>query len=157
MSSLDLLTPPTTPDDECAIPQFPSDLELITFIDSVYGPHIDFRGKRTKEGIRIKVNDIISHFKLDVDYLRTVSQYIVAYSLQDLYKQDFYSISGASSSDSTLFSEYAQSYELYIKYKGIDVLAHNVPKLAPFRDWLESVMDEYLHCYEKIDYDSLGW
>jgi len=160
MSFLNLLTPPTTPDDECPAPQFPCDLELITFdmcgVNNSYGA-IEFRGKKTKEGLRVKVSDLITCFKLSVAYMRTVAQYLVAYSLQDLYKQDFYSISGANSSDSTLFSEYAQSHELYIKYKGIDILAHNVPKLTPFRDWLESVMDVDLNCYEDIDYDSLGW
>lgn len=156
MSSLHL--PPTTPDDECPAPRFPSDLELITFdvCPNRYGV-IEFRGRKTREGIRIKVNDLITRFKLNVVYMRTVAQHLVTYSLQDLYKQDFYSLSGASSNDPTLFSEYAQSYELYIKYKGIDILAHNIPKLAPFRDWLESVMDIDLHCYEDIDYDSLGW
>ena len=160
MSSLNLLTPPTTPDDECPAPQFPCELELITF--DVYGPHdryrdIEFRGRKTKDGIRVKVSDLITRFKLNIAYMRTVAQYLVAYSLQDLYKQDFYSLSGASSNDPTLFSEYAKSHELYIKYKGLNILAHNVPKLAPFRNWLESVMDVDLHCYEEIDYDTLGW
>lgn len=158
MTSLNLLTPPTTP-DEYPAPQFPCNLELITF--DVCGSNnryeaIEFRGRKTKDGVRIKVNDLISFFKLNVEYMMTVVQYIVEYSLQDLYKQDFYSLLGVSS-DATLFSEYAQSHELYIKYKGLDILAHNVPKLVPFRDWLESVMDEDLHCYEEIDYDSLGW
>jgi len=164
MLSLNLLTPPTpptpptTPDDERPAPQFPCDLELITF--EACGPHsrykdIEFRGRKTKDGIRVKVSDLIIRFKLNVAYMRTVAQYLVAYSLQDLYKQDFYSLSGGN--DPTLFSEYAQSHELYIKYKGLDILAHNVPKLAPFRDWLESVMDVDLHCYEEIDYDMLGW
>ena len=156
MTSLNLLTPPTTPDDECPAPQLPCDLELITFGDNnSYGAG-EFRGKKTREGLRVKVIDLITCFKLDAAYMRTVAQYLVLYSLQDIYRQDFYSISGANS-DSTLFSEYAQSHELYIKYKGIDILAHNVPKLTPFRDWLESVMDVDLNCYEDIDYDSLGW
>lgn len=159
MTSLNLLTPPTTP-DEYPAPQFPCDLELIIF--DACGPHtrykdIEFRGRKTKDGIRVKVRDLITCFKLNVVYIKTVAQYLVAYSLQDLYKQDFYSLSGAGGNDPTLFSEYAQSHELYIKYKGLDILALNVPKLAPFRDWLESVMDVDLHCYEEIDYDRLGW
>jgi len=162
MSSLNLLTPPTTPDDECPAPQFPSDLELIIF--DVCGPNdcykdIEFRGRKTKEGIRVKVNNLIAHFKLNVVYMKTVAQYLVTYSLQDLYKQDFYSLSGVGSNVPNLFSDYTQSYELYIKYKGLDILAHNVPKLAPFRDWLKSVIDVDvdLYCHEKINYDSLGW
>lgn len=159
MSALTLLTPPTTPDDECPAPQFPCDLELITFDACPHDRYrdIEFRGKKTKEGIRVKVSDLISCFKLKTDYMRTVTQYLVTYSLQDLYKQDFYSLSGASSNDPILFSEYAQSHELYIKYKGLVILAHNVSKLTPFRDWLESVLDVDLQCYEEIDYDSLGW
>jgi hypothetical protein len=118
---------------------------------------IEFRGKKTRDGLVVKVSDLLTCFKLNVAYMRTVAQYLVVYSLQDLYKQDFYSLSGANKNDSTLFSEYAQSHELYIKYKAIDILAHNVPKMAAFRDWLESVMDIDLHCYEDINYDSLGW
>jgi hypothetical protein len=149
MSSLNLLTPPTTPEDECASPQFPS---LVVF-DSYES--ISFRGGKNKESILVKVNDLLTYFKLNVDYMRTVSQYIVAYSLQDLYAQDFYNITGAGG-NRDVFSEYTKSYELYIKYKGIDILAHNISKLTPFRDWLNSMMDD-LECYEEIDYDSLGW
>jgi hypothetical protein len=117
---------------------------------------IEVRGRKTKEGIKIKVNDLISCFKLNVVYMSAVNRYLVTYSLQDLCKQDFYSLTGTDNGP-TLFSEYAQSQELYIKYKGLDILAHNVPELAPFRDWLESVMDVDLHCHEEIDYDTLGW
>ena len=156
MSSLNLLTPPTTPNDECPAPHFPSTLELITF-DICPNDYrvIEFRGKKTREGIRIKVSNLISCFKFNKDYMRTVNNYLVVYSLQDLYTQDFYSLSGAS--DPTLFSEYAQSHELYIKYKGIEILAHNLYKLAPFRDWLQSVIDVDLNCNEVIDYENLGW
>ena len=153
MSSLNLLTPPTTPDDECPAPQFPCNLELIIFVTDDRYKDIEFRGKKTKDGIRIKVKDIISYFKLTFADIKTVTQHLVAYSLQDIYKQDFYSLTGESNN----FSEYTQLYELYIKYEGLDILVHNVPKLALFRDWLESVMDVDLHCYEEIDYDGLGW
>ena len=149
-STLNVLTPPTTP-DECEAPQFPCDLELVTF--GVY-QDIEFRGRKTKEGIRVKVSDLIARFKLNVVYMRTVARHLHAYSLRDLYRQDFYSLTGAgtNSGDPTLFSEYDQSHELYITYKGIDILAHNVPKLAPFREWLDSVMEVDLHCYEEIDW-----
>lgn len=155
MSSLNLLTPPTTP-DECSAPQFPYDIELITFDgpQDRYGA-IELRGKKTREGIRVKVSDVIAFFKLNIAYMETVGPFLVMYSLQDLYTQDFYSISGASNAHT--FSKYAKSYELYIKYKGIEILAYNVPELTPFRDWLESVMVDDLQCYEEIDYDSLGW
>ena len=120
MSSLNLLTPPTTPDDECPAPQFPCNLELIIFVTDDRYKDIEFRGKKTKDGIRIKVKDIISYFKLTFADIKTVTQHLVA-------------------------------------YEGLDILVHNVPKLALFRDWLESVMDVDLHCYEEIDYDGLGW
>ncbi len=151
-----LLTPPPPPPPSPVAPQFPDDLELIDVSHDRY--NIMFRGKKTKEDIKIKVNDLISCFKLNVVYMSTVNQYLVTYSLQDLCKQDFYSLTGTDNSP-TLFSEYAQSQELelYIKYKGLDILAHNVPELAPFRDWLESEMDVDLYCHEKIDYDTLGW
>jgi hypothetical protein len=155
-----LLTPPTTPDDERSTPRFPCDFELIVFDicgpDNCYGG-IELRGKMTKENIRIKVDDLISHFKLNIAYMRTVAQYLVVYSVQELYRQDLYSILGVSNNDPTFCLEYAQSHELYIKYKGLDILAHNVPKLAPFRDWLESMMDVDLHCHEEINYDTIGW
>jgi hypothetical protein len=152
-STLNVLTPPTTP-DEC---EAPCDLELVTF-GGVY-QDIECRGRKTKEGIRVKVNDLIDTFKLNVSYMKTVARYLSVYSLRDLYRQDFYSITGVdtNSGDPTLFSEYAQSHELYITYKGIDILARNVPKMAPFREWLDSVMEVDLHCYEEIDYDRLGW
>lgn len=156
-SSTNLLTPPTTPDYECGKPNFGQSppLELLSFDQY---QHIVFRGEKTEEGIRVKVNDLISHFKLNVAYMRTVTPYLVVYSLRDLYRRDFSSIVGSSEhDDSTLFSEYAQSNELYITYKGIEILAFNVPKLMPFREWLESVLDSNLHCYEEIDYDQLGW
>ena len=148
MSTLNLLIPQT----------IEYDLELITFD----GPNnrywaIEFRGKKTREGLRVKLTDLISQFNLNIAYMKTVAPYLVAYSLQDLYKQDFYTISGEKNNDSSLFSEYTQQQQLFIKYKGVDILAHNVPNLAPFRNWLENVMDVNLNCYEKIDYDSLGW
>lgn len=149
-----LLTPPTTP-DESEAPQFPCDLKLVTF--GVY-QDIVFRGKKTREGIKVKVNDLIAKFQLNKDYMKTVTSYLHVYSLQDIYMQDFYNLTGAGvHDDRNLFSEYAQSHELYISYKGIDILGHNVPNLAPFRDWLDSVMEEDLYCYEEIDYDGLGW
>lgn len=154
MSYMNLaLTPPTTPDDESPGSQFPCDLQLVTF--DVY-ENIEFRGSKSKEGIRVKVSDLVSHFELNVAYMGTVAQYLVPYSLQELYKQDFYIITGGKNTES-LFSEYGQTHELYIKYKGIDILAYNIPRLTPFRDWLESVVDLDLFCYEKINYDHLGW
>jgi len=154
MSTLNLLTPPNTP-EECAAPLFPIDLELVTF-----GSYqdIEFRGRKTKEDIKVKVTDLIAKFKLNTAYIRTVNQYLVVHSLRDIYRYDFNHIVGQElyGPDFDLFSDYAQTHELYIRYKGLDILAHNVPKLAPFRDWLESMMDVDLHCYEDIDYDLLG-
>jgi len=152
MSSFTILTPPTTPDD-VPILQFPCDITLITF--NAY-PEIEFRGTKTREGVRLKVNDLIFHFKLKSTYMRTVAKHLVVYSLRDIYKQDFYSIAGCN--DSTLFSEYSNENELFITYKGLDILACNLPnELGSFRDWLDRELDLYLNCYEEIDYDALGW
>jgi len=141
------LTPPTTPDDECQAPQFPCALELVTF-DDVY-QDIEFRGRKTKDGIKVKVADLRDRFKLSVAYMRTVGMHMSAYSLRDLYIQDYNSITGGRNScDPSLFSEYAKTHELFISYKGIDILAHNVPRLVSFRDWLDSKIVD-LHCYEK--------
>lgn len=159
-ASPDLLTPPSSPEElaPAAPPPPPPvgpqpDLELIDVSHAGYRD-IEFRGRKTKEDIKIKVKDIVSCFNLNVD-VSAVDQYLVRYSLHDLCKQDLYSLTGTDDSP-TVFSEYAQPQELYIKYEGLDILAHNVPKLAPFRDWLESVIVD-LHCHEKIDYDALGW
>ena len=66
MSTLNLLTPPNTP-EECAAPLFPIDLELVTF-----GSYqdIEFRGRKTKEDIKVKVTDLIAKFKLNTAYIR---------------------------------------------------------------------------------------
>jgi hypothetical protein len=149
---MSLLTPPTTPDDICEEPLFTENLKLLVLNKYT---NIEFRGALTHNELKIKVEDIISHFNLDKNYLRTVNKYLVTYSLSDLYNQDFSSIS--SISDPTLFHEYKKSYELYIKYKGLNILAFNVPELVPLRDWLETILDEDLNCYEKIDYDYLRW
>ncbi len=152
---MNILTPPTTPPttpDGCD-GQSPL-LDLITF--GRYS-EIEFRGVKTEEGIKIKVVDLLTYFKLNIAYMRTVVPYLVSYSLSDLYRHDFYNITGVCDShrDPTLFSDYADSHELYIMYKGLVILAHNIPVLSPFRDWLDSVLEIDLKCYEKINYDDI--
>lgn len=151
---MSLLTPPTTPDYLCDEPLFTKKENLKLLVLNKY-TNIEFRGALTYDGLKIKVKDIISHFNLNKNYLRTVSKYLVTYSLSDLYNQDFSSIS--SICDPTLFHEYKKSYELYIQYKGLNILAFNVPELIPLRDWLETILDIDLNCYENIDYDNLHW
>lgn len=152
MSSLNLLTPPTTPDDEWSDPKI--GLELLSFNEY---QSIEFRGRATSDCILVKVKDLIEYFNLDSQYMRTVNSHLVTCSLRDLYVQDFSSITGASN-HSSLFEEYSGSFELYIKYKGIDILAHNVPVLEPFRDWLDTILGiDMLQCFEEINYDALGW
>jgi hypothetical protein len=148
-----ILTPPTTPDYLRGEQVFHKDnLGLVVF--DKYND-IEFRGEQTHEGIRVKMNDLISYFDLNIDYMKTISRHLIAYSLKDLYMEDFNNITSIDN-DPTLFSEYAQSYELYITYKGIDILAYNVPNLGTFRDWLkDNVLD--LQCHEEIDYDGMGW
>lgn len=151
---MSLLTPPTTPDYLCDEPLFTKKENLKLLVLNKY-TNIEFRGELTYDGLKIKVKDIISHFNLDKNYLRTVNKYLVIYSLSDLYNQDFSSIS--SICDPTLFHEYKKSYELYIQYKGLNILAFNVPELIPLRDWLETILDIDLNCYENINYDNLHW
>jgi hypothetical protein len=157
-----VLTPPTTPDECSTFPQFPSDtpgksviidLTLVTF--DAY-PQIEFRGRKTEEGILVKAADLMSAFELSADYLRTIKRYLAIYSLKDLYSQDFNSITGVTD-DGEQFSEYAQSHELFIKYKGIEILSYNVPILNTFKQWLDSVMEFDLYCYEQVPYDELKW
>jgi hypothetical protein len=158
MTSFNLLTPPTTPPTtpDGKELKFPECLDLIIFDQY---QDIEIRGTKTIDGIKVKVSNLLTKFKLNISYMRTVTPYLVAYTLRELYTQDFCNITESELFDQQeIFSEYENSYELYIKYKGIEVLAHNVPDIMPFKDWLDTVIDTMdLHCHENIDYDKLNW
>jgi hypothetical protein len=142
------LTPPTTP-------EYNGDLNIIVF-DKFQ--NIEFRGEKTHEGLKIKTSDLVSQFNLNPIYLRTVAQHLIVIPLRSIYMNDFNNIFDFTvTSEQNLFSEFEDSNELFITFKGLNILAHNVESLVLIRDWLDTVLEDDLKCNESIDYNALGW
>jgi hypothetical protein len=142
------LTPPVTP-------EYKDDLNIIVF-DKFQ--NVEFRGEKTHEGLKIKTFDLVSQFNLNPIYLKTVPKHLLVIPLRAIYMNDFNNIFDFTvTSEQDLFSEFEEANELFITFRGLNILAHNVESLVPLRDWLDTVLEDELKCSESIDYDALGW
>ncbi len=129
------------------------ELELVIFKEF---DNIELRGTKNENGLLIRLIDLVRYYNVPISYLKIVSAHLKSYSLQDIYTTDYQNINQGNY-EVNIFPHYSKKHQLFITFKGLDILACNLPRVKPFRDWLKNKLEMDLNCYEIIDYDNLGW